>query len=104
MEMGIIVALGWWGVQTGDSVGMKIALGIAVPVIGFGFWGLVDFHRTGSIAEPLRLIQELVVSGLAAVAWYTAGQHTLGLMLGLLSIIYHTMVYTVGETLLKHRG
>jgi len=33
-----------------------------------GFWGAVDFHQAGRLAEPLRLVQELAISGLAAVA------------------------------------
>lgn len=38
----------------------------------------MDFHRAGRLAEPLRLLQELAVSGLAAVALYAVGQHLLG--------------------------
>jgi hypothetical protein len=101
MELGIIVALGYWGFQIGSSTTMKILLGIGAPLLGFGFWGLVDFHRVGSISELLRLSQELTISGLAALAWYAAGQHILGLSLGLVSLVYHGLVYPLGGTLLK---
>jgi len=69
MELGIVIALGYWGYSVGNSIPMKILLAIAAPTIGFGFWGLVDFHNAGSLAEPLRLIQELVIAGLEAAAW-----------------------------------
>jgi Protein of unknown function (DUF2568) len=102
METGIMVAFGYWGYHAGSSTGTKILFGIGAALIGFGFWGLVDFHQAGKNAEKFRLIQELVISGLAAVAWYAAGQHILGLALALLSIVYHILVYASGEKLLKH--
>ena len=100
MEVGVVVALAYWGIHTGDSAGGKILLGVGALVLGFGLWGAVDFHRS-RLAEPLRLIQELVISGLAAIAWYAAGQRVLGIALGALSIAYHALVYASGERLLK---
>ena len=102
MELGIVVALGYWGYHTGNTTGMKIFLSIAAPLIGFGFWGLVDFRNAGSFSESLRLIQELVITGLAALAWYSTGAHAWGWALGLVSIIHHALVYLLGEKLLKH--
>ncbi len=100
LEVGVVVALGWWGFHTGDSAVAKVLLGIGAPVAGFGFWGAVDFHQARH-AESLRLAQELAVSGLAAVAWYAAGQHALGIALAALSIGYHALVYASGEHLLR---
>jgi hypothetical protein len=102
METGIMVAFGYWGYHIGSSTWTKILFGMGAALVGFGFWGAVDFHQAGKHAEQLRLIQELIISGLAAVAWYAAGQHALGCALALLSIVYHILVYTSGENLLKH--
>jgi Protein of unknown function (DUF2568) len=102
METGIVVALANWGYQLGSSIGTKIFLGMGAAMLGFGFWGLIDFHQAGKRAELFRLIQELIISGLAAAAWYSAGQHAWGLALALLSIVYHILVYASGEKLLKH--
>jgi hypothetical protein len=101
METGIVVALGFWGYHVGSGAGTKLALMVVVPLVGFGFWGAVDFHRAGRFAEPLRLTQELVVSGLAAVAWYASGHHALGIALAGLSLVYHMLVYASGARLLK---
>jgi Protein of unknown function (DUF2568) len=101
MEAGIVGALGYWGYRTGTDTGMTILLAAGAPALGFGFWGAVDFHQAGRLAEPLRLLQELAISGLAAVALYAAGQHLLGWALGLLSVIYHALVYAQGGRLLK---
>ena len=72
MELGIVVAFGWWGWHAGLRGWSRGLLAIGVPLVGFGFWGLVDFRSAGRLAEPLRLGQELAVSGLAAWAWYAA--------------------------------
>ncbi len=101
MEAGIVFGLAYWGAHTGDSTAGRIALGILAPVIGFGLWGAVDFHQAGRFAEPLRLVQELVISGLAALALYAAGLHVVGVALAALSIVYHALVYLSGGALLK---
>ena len=101
MELGIVLALGYWGYQTGDSATTKVWLGIGIPLIGFGFWGLVDFRNVGSFAELLRLIQELVISGFAAFALYVVEAKGFSLMLASASLLHHTLVYVSGETLLK---
>lgn len=102
MELGIIVALGFWGYKTGSGATMKILLGISAPLIGFGVWSLIDFRNAGLLAEPLRLIEELVISGLAAMAWFIAGAQSLGWALGIISIVHHFLLYALGGTLLKH--
>ena len=104
MEAGIVAAFAYWGYQAGAGTGMKILLAAGAPALGFGFWGAVDFHQAGRLAEPLRLLQELAISGLAAAAVYAAGQHLLGWVLGLLSAVYHALVYLQGGRLLKHRS
>ncbi len=101
MEFGIVAAFGYWGFKTGANLMIKILLAISAPMLIFGFWGLVDFRNAGKMAERLRLIQELIISGLAAVALYITGQHALGWTLALISIVHHTLVYLLGETLLK---
>ena len=101
MELAIVVALAWWGAVTGTSAASSILLGVAAPLVGFGIWGLVDFHQAGRLGEPLRLIEELAISFLAAAGWYAAGQHLLGWGLAGLSVVYHVLVYATGRRLLK---
>ncbi len=103
METGVVGALAYWGYHTGSNTASSVALAIAAPAVGFGIWGAVDFHQLPHIAEPLRLLEELAISGLAALAVYGAGQHALGWMLGALSVAYHSLVYLQGDRLLKTR-
>ncbi len=96
MELGVVCGLAYWGYRTEGA-----ALAVGAPVVGFGFWGAVDFHQLGRAAEPVRLVQELVVSGLAAAALYVAGQHVLGPGLAAVSVLHHALVYINGNRLLK---
>jgi len=50
------------------------------------------------------VIQELVISGLAAVAWYLAGHPVLGWALGLTSVVHHVLVYATGHRLPRPRA
>ena len=99
----MVGALAYWGVQTGDGAAGKVLLGIAAPAVGFGIWGAVDFHWAGRYAEPLRLAEELVISGLAAAALAVAGQPALGIGLAALSVVHHALVYALGDRLLEPR-
>ncbi|MCG6957007.1 MAG: YrdB family protein [Gemmatimonadetes bacterium] len=96
MELGVVCGLAYWGYW---REGLLLAVG--APAVGFGFWGAVDFHQAGRAAEPLRVIQELVVSGLAAAAIYVAGQHALGWTLASVSVVHPVLIYGTGNTLLK---
>jgi hypothetical protein len=101
METGIVAGLAYWGFHTGSNLTMEIILGIGTPLLIFGFWGSYDFHNFGKWSEPLRLIQEIILSGLAAIVLFSTGQYFLGWTLGIISIIHHLFVYLLGETLLK---
>ena len=101
MEAGIVAGLAYWGVHTGDTTAASIALGVAAPLVGFGIWGALDFRDAGRYAEPLRLAEELLISGLAAAALVTAGQPVLGGALAAVSVVHHILVYAIGQRLLK---
>lgn len=101
METGIVVGLAYWGWQTGSGTIEKIGLAIVAPLVGFGFWGIVDFRQLGWLAEPLRLMQELALCALVALALASVGLPILGLLLAAPSIVYHALVYATGGRLLK---
>jgi len=101
MELGVVLAFAYWGIQAGKSMLTKLLLGILAPMTMFGFWGLVDFRQAGSFSEALRLVQELIISGLAAVALFVAGQPILGWVMASVSIAYHALVYVSSDRLLR---
>lgn len=104
VESAVVVALAVWGYHVGAGTAGSVALAVLVPVVGFGIWGAVDFHQFGPFGEPLRLIEELVISGLAALAWFVTGWHAAAVALAVLSLGYHVLVYAQGDRLLAaHR-
>jgi hypothetical protein len=104
MEAGVVGALAYWGARTGTSTAGSALLAVAAPAVGFGVWGALDFGFAGRWAEPLRLVEELLISGLAATALYLAGQQALGIALAGLSVGYHALVYAAGGRLLDRRA
>ena len=101
LEAAIIAALAEWGYHAGPGTAGKLVLALAAPAVGFGVWGAVDFRQAGRFAEALRLLQELAISGLAAAAWYAAGQRAAAAALAIVSLACHGLVYLGGGRLLK---
>jgi len=102
METAVIVAFAVWGYHVGTGSAGSIVLAVLVPLVGFGVWGVVDFHQFDRFGEPLRLVEELAISGLAALGWYVTGWHAAALALVGLSVGYHVLVYAQGARLLAH--
>ena len=101
MEVGIVLALGIWGYHAASGLAARLLLALVAPTIGFGFWGAVDFRGAGRLAEPLRLVQELAVTGAAATALALAGHTPWGIALASLSLVHHALVYALGRRLLE---
>jgi hypothetical protein len=104
MEAGIVLAFGYWGFHTGSNKTIHILLGILTPLLVFGFWGLVDFHNAGKLSEFYRLLQELVISLLAAFAIYKKGAVPFGISLAIVSLLYHALVYLNGDRILRNKN
>lgn len=64
--------------QLGQNMIVKILLSFIAALLVFGFWSLVDFHQCGRNAELFRLLQELILSALAAFFFFKAGLHRTG--------------------------
>lgn len=103
MEAGIVIGMAYCGYKLGNQVSWKVVLAILLPVVGFGFWGMVDFHQFKKFGEILRLVEELSITGLVAAALYGLGAHSAGWALAIISVLHHGLNYILGERLLKNR-
>ena len=101
LETGTVVALGYWEYSAGSSEAAKIGFLVLFPVVGFGIWGAIDFRQVGKNAEYYRLVQELLISLIAAYGLYVSEQPPFALSLAALTIVYHALVYFTGERLLN---
>ena len=94
LELGVLVALGFWGFQTGSGTVAKIVLGIGAPVLAIAVWGLFGSPKAPWHLEGIwRLILQIVFFGSAAVALFAAGQRVLGVVFALLFVINTTLMY-----------
>src|SRR5437764_5435671 len=63
LELCILVALGYWGVQTGQGLLAKIGLGIGVPLVAAVVWGLVEASSSPwQLHDPWHLVCSSQVS------------------------------------------
>ncbi len=78
LELGILAAAGYWGFKTRVQTSAKIALGIGAPLLIALLWGI--FLAPASprrLAEPWRLLAEVIIFGVAITALYSTGAHYL---------------------------
>ncbi len=98
LELCVLVALGYWGFQTGQGTIAKIGLGIGAPVVAVVVWGLFGapkavWHLNG----PWRLILEVVFFGSAAVALFAAGQRVLGIAFALVFVLNSVLIHALAQ-------
>ncbi len=98
LELCILVALGYWGFQTGKGLLPKIGLGIGAPLGAAVVWGLVGAPSSPwQLHDPWHLILEVILFGGAAVALFAAGQRVLGLGFLLIFVINRALMYAWGQ-------
>ena len=88
LELCLLAALGYWGFVTGDSVLMKIVLGIGAPLLAAVVWGIFMAPKAvRPLNAPLHQIIECVIFGVAFIALYVAGQPTLAIIFAIVFAI-----------------
>jgi hypothetical protein len=93
LELCMLAAVGYWGFKTGAGWGMKIVLGIGLPVLIAVIWGLfVAPKAVYPLSRASRVALELVLFGLGAVALFASGRADLGWI--------YTVVLVVSEILM----
>jgi Protein of unknown function (DUF2568) len=94
LELGVLVALGYWGFHTGQGLLAQIGLGIGAPVLAIVVWALFGapraiWHLTGIY----RLILQIVFFGSAAAALFATGQHVPGVAFALIFVVNLILIY-----------
>jgi hypothetical protein len=87
LELGALVAVGYWGWKTGDGAMRWVLMvgGVAGVIV---VWALfVSPNPTIELAMPLRLVIELVVWAAAAAALWAAGQTRLAVIFFVVAVI-----------------
>lgn len=86
LELGLLAALAAWGFGHGGVLG--VVAGIALPVAAAAVWGLLIAPRAPNrLADPWRLLVEVVLFGLAVVALAAAGYVNLAAVLAVAVVL-----------------
>jgi hypothetical protein len=98
LEVCILLALGYWGFQTGQGLLAKIGLGIGVPLLAAVMWGLLGAPGSPwQLLDPWHLVLEVILFGGAALALSVAGQRVLGLAFVLFFVLNRALMYVWGQ-------
>lgn len=95
LEIGALVALGYWGFTTGGGTLAEIVRGIGTPLAGAVIWGLAVSPKA-TYGSPLRrAVFEAVVFGAAAIALADAGRAELAIAFAVVALIDSVLVRVI---------
>jgi len=98
LELCMLAALGYWGFTLDQGLAVRVGAGLGAPLLAAVVWGLWMAPRASNrLQEPLHLIVELLIFGLAIAALYAAGQPRLALAFGLVYAINVILRYVWGQ-------
>lgn len=94
LELGVLIALGYWGLQTGQGTIAPIGLGIGAPLLAIGVWAVFGAPRSEQrLRGPWLLMLRVIFFGSGAVALWAAGQQITGVVFALISSINLVLIY-----------
>ena len=90
----MLAALGYWGLQTGATPGMKFLLGLGAPLLAALVWGgFVAPKARRRLEDPSRLLVELVIFGLAIGSLFVVAKTELALIFTVLVMTNLVLMY-----------
>lgn len=98
LEVSALAAFAFWGAQTGQTALAKVALAIITPVAFGALW--VFFASPASalrLVDPLRLLFEVTVFGLAVAAVVMAGKPILATVYGCIAVLNMVLMAAMGQ-------
>jgi Zn-dependent protease len=93
LELGMLAAFFFWGIQTGTETLVKIILGVGAPLLVAVVWGLFLAPKSSRRLKGLTLhAVELAIFGLAALALAAAGQPTLAAVFAAVAVMNQVLL------------
>jgi Na+-transporting NADH:ubiquinone oxidoreductase subunit NqrE len=94
LELCLLAAFFYWGVQTGNGLALQIILGIGAPLVVAIIWGMLLAPKA---ARRLRgapyLLLKYLLFGLAALALAAVGQTVTGVVLFAAALLNQTLLH-----------
>ncbi|HTK08500.1 MAG TPA: YrdB family protein [Ktedonobacteraceae bacterium] len=94
LELCVLVALGYWGFQTGQGMIAKIGLGLGAPIVAVIVWAIFGAPRSTRRLKGFGLlILRVLFFGAAALALFAASQHILSVIFAFLVVLNLSLLY-----------
>lgn len=94
LEFCVLIALSYWGFQTGQTRFVSIVSGVGAPVLAIVLWALLGAPKAPwHLKGAWRLLLEVVFFGIPAVALFVARQHILGVAFALVFVLNTILIY-----------
>ena len=88
LELGVLVALAYWGFAIGATIPVKIVLGIGTPAAAILVWAIWGAPRSQRRLQGISYwLLRVVFDAAGAVALYVANQHTWGVIFALVAAL-----------------
>ncbi|MEB2299066.1 YrdB family protein [Lysinibacillus xylanilyticus] len=88
LELCVLMAFGYWGIQTGKDMFFKLLLGIGAPALFVVLWSMFGSPKaTFPLSEIWHFMFEFVIFSLAVIALYATGKTQLATIFAILIII-----------------
>jgi hypothetical protein len=82
LEVALILTLGYWGATASQSLPLRLLLGLALPLFAMLVWGLLVAPKARHrLVDPWRLLIELALFSLAALALWNRQFYLLAIVL-----------------------
>ncbi len=74
LELGMLAAFAYWGVETGSRRWLSIVLAVVIPLAAAGVWGAIMAPKASAkLDEPWHTVVALVIFALASAALFATG-------------------------------
>ena len=94
LEVCALVAFAYWGFQSSQGIVMKFVLGIGTPLLIAIIWSVFGSPHAPIPAKGFqRILLELLIFGLAALALYASGKATLAMIYAITVLLNRILLY-----------
>jgi hypothetical protein len=88
LELGVLVALGYWGFTVGPNTFVKVVLGLGAPALAVVVWAIFGAPKSPTqLQGAAYLALQAVFFGGGALALVVAGQRGLGVAFALIALV-----------------
>ena len=91
LELGVLVALGYWGFTVGPNTFLKFVLGLGAPALAVVVWAIFGAPKSSTQLQGVAyLVLQAVFFGGGALALVVAGQRGWGIAFALIALVNST--------------